>query len=256
MIPVRAFNDSGIKQFEEWLEHIYEGGERPKPIQIMTSDEFSTVVEGFKDLDDQLNFETLWELAVHLQEITPPDLLDELDDKTIDGVCAWLSFIYFDKLMIRYPKRRKRGGWINHKPGVFIHKSGDYRRSYRCKTHLALTLPRDKGCAEGFAEWMLSNQEANRYGDLLESVFAYDHFRMYKSTQQFLMKAYKGGDGGYKLNSSQDPEKGEVENCKGNLRRFNVTMGRLQNIGAVELMTPEDIAEIWGDEFKDSKFAF
>ena len=132
----------------------------PSPFKLWTSDEFSTVVGGFKDLDDQLNFGTLWELAVHLQEITPPGLLYKLDNKIIDGVCAWLSFIYFDKLTIRHPKRRKRGGWINHRPEYFIHKSDDYQLSYRCKTHLALTLPRDKECAEGFAEWILSNSKS------------------------------------------------------------------------------------------------
>ena len=255
MISVRAFNNSGIEKFEEWLGYIYDGWNRPKPVQIMASDEFSTVVGGFKDLDDTLNFETLWELSVHLQEIAPANL-NELDNETIDGVCAWLSFVYFDKLHKKRTQGHKGGGWINHKPEFFIHKSDDYRLKYRCKTHLALTLPKDKRCAEGFAEWILKVQQADSYGDLLESILAYDLFRSYAHPQRFLMKAYKQGEGGYVPNTSQNPEKGKVENCKGNLRRFNVTLRRLQDIGAVELMTPEDFAEIWGDEFKDSKFAF
>jgi hypothetical protein len=248
-MQVREFNMEGISKFSEHITTLRKNTDSTFDLVQVNDHGLLSVRPSSSEIDEKLKFDNLFELGTSLVKALPKMSWEESMDVDKDGLWTWITAIYFDQL--HKPTKVKK---CNGELWYFIPEPS-FQTYYRHKVRLAYSLTADDRMVPGFAEWLLKNQNAMEFGDVLENTVGYLQNLRNPALQDFILAHYRDEHGGIKKNTSskwkgtKNPEK-----IKGNLRRFNISLKRLGTVADVEEMKVAQIGNLWGPEYYASGF--
>jgi len=251
MTKIKALNETGIKAFHQLIDKRRAG--KDSPINEILSNQSNLEATHFTgEIDPERIFKDRYELAVYLSSI-----LKEFDDHTEDyglenrdkygksaGLWSWFALVYFDQLV----KPSNKG----HEHYVFRPHKGleNYRHSIFTPFKTYKRWQKDSRVFFG--------SKIDTMGQIWESALSRDYLMSSSTAVRLMIYLYSDleNHGIAKSGASSQPSKAILKNGKpsgagyGSVERFSTVFKRLKLTYHVQSLSPEDLLELMGSEFK------
>ena len=251
MTKIKALNETGLKAFQKLIEDRKSGKE--SPINEILSNQANLEVTHFNgQIDPGLIFKDRYELAAYLVKI-----LEEYGDHRDEyglanknefgksaGLWSWIALVYFDQLSTKIPKNIEN----------YLLSPHLGFRSYRHSVFVPFEL---------YARWkedsrMFISNDIQVMGQVWESTISRDYLMSCSTAVRLMINLYSDplNFGIAKTGVSSQPSKAILKNGKpsgagyGSVERFSTVFKRLKLTYHVQSLSPEDLLDLMGNEFK------